>query len=118
MVFVFTFAVGGGSGKVIPMPNWALVSFVFLFVDVMVFNFCRIRLEIQITVKDSHSLYLLRGGTVSKLLFFGGKSMFSIPPKTIMYIFNYKTVCTPLFVTNTLFICGLVGTDSEVAGRF
>ena len=44
--------------------------------------------------------------------------MFSIPPKTIMYIFNYKTVCTPLFVTNTLFICGLVGTDSEVAGRF
>ena len=24
MVFVFTFAVGGGSGKVIDMPNWAL----------------------------------------------------------------------------------------------
>ena len=26
MVFVFTFAVGGGSGKVTNMPNWALVS--------------------------------------------------------------------------------------------
>lgn len=26
MVFVFTFAVGGGSGKVYDMPNWALVS--------------------------------------------------------------------------------------------
>lgn len=25
MVFVFTFAVGGGSGNVIDMPNWALV---------------------------------------------------------------------------------------------
>lgn len=25
MVFVFTFAVGGGSGTVINMPNWALV---------------------------------------------------------------------------------------------
>ncbi|KAG6827810.1 hypothetical protein H0H92_010388 [Tricholoma furcatifolium] len=25
MVFVFTFAVGGGSGKVVNMPNWALV---------------------------------------------------------------------------------------------
>jgi hypothetical protein len=25
MVFVSTFAVGGGSGKVVPMPNWALV---------------------------------------------------------------------------------------------
>jgi hypothetical protein len=24
MVFVSTFAVGGGSGKVVPMPNWAL----------------------------------------------------------------------------------------------
>ncbi|KAJ6452376.1 OPT oligopeptide transporter [Mycena vitilis] len=24
MIFVFTFAVGGGSGKVIPFPNWAL----------------------------------------------------------------------------------------------
>ena len=26
MVFVYTFAVGGGSGNVINMPNWALVS--------------------------------------------------------------------------------------------
>lgn len=25
MIFVFTFAVGGGSGKVIPFPTWALV---------------------------------------------------------------------------------------------
>ncbi len=25
MVFVFTFAVGGGSGTVVNMPNWALV---------------------------------------------------------------------------------------------
>ncbi|KAJ7261692.1 hypothetical protein C8J57DRAFT_1071895, partial [Mycena rebaudengoi] len=24
MVFVFTFAVGGGSGKVVDMPHWAL----------------------------------------------------------------------------------------------
>jgi hypothetical protein len=29
MVFVSTFAVGGGSGKVVPMPNWALVSVFF-----------------------------------------------------------------------------------------
>lgn len=26
MVFVYTFAVGGGSGKVTFMPEWALVS--------------------------------------------------------------------------------------------
>ena len=26
MVFVYTFAVGGGSGKVVPFPTWALVS--------------------------------------------------------------------------------------------
>ena len=25
MVFVYTFAVGGGSGKVVDFPNWALV---------------------------------------------------------------------------------------------
>jgi hypothetical protein len=25
MVFVFTFAVGGGGGKVVNFPNWALV---------------------------------------------------------------------------------------------
>jgi hypothetical protein len=29
MVFVFTFAVGGGSGRVVSMPNWALVSALF-----------------------------------------------------------------------------------------
>lgn len=27
MIFVYTFAVGGGSGTVRPMPNWALVSY-------------------------------------------------------------------------------------------
>ena len=37
MVFVFTFAVGGGSGNVIPMPNWALVSFFFFLVLVFWF---------------------------------------------------------------------------------
>lgn len=26
MIFVYTFAVGGGSGKVIPFPTWALVK--------------------------------------------------------------------------------------------
>lgn len=26
MVFIYTFAVGGGSGTVRPFPNWALVS--------------------------------------------------------------------------------------------
>jgi hypothetical protein len=27
MIFIYTFAVGGGSGKVIPFPTWALVRF-------------------------------------------------------------------------------------------
>ena len=32
MVFVYTFAVGGGSGTVRPFPNWALVRPTFFFV--------------------------------------------------------------------------------------
>lgn len=31
MVFVYTFAVGGGSGKVVPFPNWALVSSIVVY---------------------------------------------------------------------------------------
>ena len=65
MVFVFTFAVGGGSGNVISMPNWALVSFLFwyLFFAVIWFfiSIYRIRLEIQIIVKDSRNLCILIG---------------------------------------------------------
>ena len=30
MVFIYTFAVGGGSGKVIPFPQWALVRFAII----------------------------------------------------------------------------------------
>ena len=68
MVFVFTFAVAGGSGKVISMPNWALVSFslslslsLFFFFLYVTISFCfnRILLEIQIIVNDSHSLFFL-----------------------------------------------------------
>ena len=32
MVFVYTFAVGGGSRTVRPFPNWALVRPTFFFV--------------------------------------------------------------------------------------
>lgn len=75
MVFVFTFAVGGGSGNVIPMPNWALVSFFFFLVlvfwfftlsyfcfswisDFLFLNIYRTRREIQIIVNDSLDLYI------------------------------------------------------------
>ena len=71
MVFVFTFAVGGGSGKVIPMPNWALVSFFFLSFTLfgyLIFNLRRILLEIQIIVKDSRNLYLI-GSIVYHLIY-------------------------------------------------
>ena len=90
MVFVFTFAVGGGSGKVIPMPNWALVSFVcftLLFRGSDLINIYRIRLEIQIIVKDSHSPYLIGGPPALFQSYFfayywhSGKSMFSTPSK-------------------------------------
>ena len=67
MVFVFTFAVGGGGGKIITMPNWALVSFFFPFsfffktvrmvtlTLLIFFNLYRILLAIQIIVNDSPS---------------------------------------------------------------
>lgn len=31
MIFVYTFAVGGGSGKVTPFPTWALVRITFAY---------------------------------------------------------------------------------------
>jgi len=36
MVFVYTFAVGGGSGKVVPFPRWALV---YIFISSLFYKF-------------------------------------------------------------------------------
>lgn len=36
MVFVYTFAVGGGSGNVVDFPRWALVSKVYKHEDMYI----------------------------------------------------------------------------------